>query len=145
LVYILLSYDTAQIKEKLKSFQSLGAGTVEFMSALKSLLDYLAPCINEEEMADMPALERALSREESKNLERSFSRSKALAPSRSHPINPNTPHFKTMVWMLDATLDQLGDFFRKFPEETVGPDPAKANIDEEHKAIRLGERWNTSS
>ncbi|KFY33391.1 hypothetical protein V495_08313 [Pseudogymnoascus sp. VKM F-4514 (FW-929)] len=133
------------IKEKLKSFQSLGAGTVEFMSALKSLLDYLAPCFNEEEMADMPALERDLSREQSKNLERSFSRIKALAPSRSHPFNPNTPHFRTIAWMLDAILDQLGDFFRKCPDETVGLDPAKANIDEEHKDIRLGERWNTLS
>ncbi|KFY41550.1 hypothetical protein V494_02934 [Pseudogymnoascus sp. VKM F-4513 (FW-928)] len=103
------------VKEKLKNFQSLEPGTAEFMPALQSLVDTLAACINEEEMADLPALDRALNSEESNRLERSFRRIKSLAPSRSHPVSPNTPLLETITWMLAAPFDQLADLFRKFP------------------------------
>lgn len=96
-VYIVLSYDAAQVREKLKHFQSLKLGTAEFMPALQSLVDALAPCINEEEMADLPALDRALRSEQSNCLERSFRRIKSLAPSRSHPVAPDTPLLETVT------------------------------------------------
>lgn len=125
-----LSYDTAQVREKLKDFQSLEAGTAEFMPALKTLMDALVACINEEEMADLPALDRALSSEQSNRMERSFRRIKSLASSRSHPVALNTSFLETVAWMLAAPFDQLGDLFRKFPVEIVSPTPRKANISE---------------
>ena len=88
------------------------------MPALKSLVDVLAPCINDEEMADLPALDRALSRDKSNRLERSFRRIKSLAPSRNHSVAQNTSLLGTLAWMLAAPFDQLGDLFRKFPDET---------------------------
>jgi hypothetical protein len=106
------------MKEKLNNFQSLEAGTAEFMPALKSLMEDLAQCINEEEMVDLPALDKALSSEHSNSLERAFYRTKSLAPSRSHPVALNTPLVGTVAWMLAAPFDQLGDLFRKFPNET---------------------------
>lgn len=118
----ILSCDTTQIKEKLKNFQSLKAGTAEFIPALKSLIDTLASCINDEEMADLPALDKALSIEQSNSLEISFRRIKSVAPSRSHPVVPNTPLLETVAWMLAAPFDQLGDLFRRFPDEIISPD-----------------------
>ncbi|KFX93344.1 hypothetical protein O988_06862 [Pseudogymnoascus sp. VKM F-3808] len=113
------------MKEKLNSFQSLEAGTAEFMPALKSLMDDLAQCINEEEMVDLPALDRSLSSEQSDDLERSFHRTKSLAPSRSHPVALNTPFLGTVAWILVAApFDQLGDLFRKFPDETSSKLPS---------------------
>ena len=85
------------------------------MPALQSLVDALASCINEEEMADLPALDRALNSEESNSLVRSFRRIKLLTPARSHPVAPNTPLLETVTWMLAAPFDQLADLFRKFP------------------------------
>ena len=125
-----LSYDTAQVREKLKDFQSLEAGTAEFMPALKTLMDALVACINEEEMADLPALDRALSSEQSNSMERSFRRIKSLASSRSHPVALNTSLLETVAWILAAPFDQLGDLFRKFPVEIVSPTPREANIGE---------------
>ncbi|KFY38806.1 hypothetical protein V494_04200 [Pseudogymnoascus sp. VKM F-4513 (FW-928)] len=93
--------DDTQMKEKLNNFQSLEAGTVEFMLALKSLIEDLAHYINEEEMVDLPALDKALSSKHSNNLERAFHRTKS-----------------TVAWMLAAPFDQLSDLFRKFPDET---------------------------
>ncbi|KFZ16036.1 hypothetical protein V501_02432 [Pseudogymnoascus sp. VKM F-4519 (FW-2642)] len=118
------------VREKLKDFQSLEAGTAEFMPALKTLMDALVACINEEEMADLPALDRALSSEQSNRMERSFRRIKSLASSRSHPVALNTSFLETVAWMLAAPFDQLGDLFRKFPVEIVSPTPRKANIGE---------------
>lgn len=66
------------MKEKLNNFQSLEAGTAEFMPALKSLMDELAQCINEEEMVDLPALDKALSSEQSNNLESPITQSWCL-------------------------------------------------------------------
>ncbi|KFY09977.1 hypothetical protein V491_07862 [Pseudogymnoascus sp. VKM F-3775] len=105
-------FEHQDMKEKLKNFQSLEAGTAEFMPALKSLMDDLAQCINKEEMVDLPALDKALSSEQSNNLERSFHHIKSLAPSRSHPFALNTPLLGTVALMLAAPFDQLGDMFR---------------------------------
>lgn len=90
-------------------------------------MDALVACINEEEMADLPALDRALSSEQSNRMERSFLRIKSLASSRSQPVALNTSFLKTVAWMLAAPFDQLGNLFRKFP---VSRTPRKANIGE---------------
>ncbi|KFY01861.1 hypothetical protein O988_02492, partial [Pseudogymnoascus sp. VKM F-3808] len=117
------------IKEKLNHFQSLEAGTVEFMPSLKSLMDDLAQCINEEEMVDLPALDKALSNKQSNDLERSFHRTKLLAPSRSHPVASNTSLLGTVAWMLAAPFDQLGNLF------------LRAEVSETLVALNLRQIW----
>jgi hypothetical protein len=61
---------------------------------------------------------------ESQSLAKSFGRTKAFVPSRSHPSVPNKPPFETIVGLLTAPIDHLGDIFRKFPDETVSPNPS---------------------
>jgi hypothetical protein len=80
--------------------------------------------IKEEEEHDLPKLESALSQEESQSLSKSFARTKAFVPSRSHPSAPNKPPFETAIGLLTAPIDHIGDLFRKFPDNTISPNPS---------------------
>jgi hypothetical protein len=110
--------------EKLKAFQNLEAGTPAFITALKSLMDDLAQHINEEETEDLPALDKAISSEDGQSMAKSFGRTKAFVPTRSHPMSPNKPPFETVAGLMAAPIDHLGDLLRKFPDETVSPNPS---------------------
>jgi hypothetical protein len=87
---------------------------------MKDLLEH----IKEEENDDLPALEKAIATAESESLAKSFERTKAFVPSRSHPSAPSKPPFETVVGLLTAPIDHLGDMFRKFPDQTVSPNPS---------------------
>lgn len=87
-------------------------------------MDDLAEHIKEEEEGDLPALDQVLSNEDSEKLAKSFGRTKAFVPSRSHPKAPNKPPFETVVGLMAAPIDHLGDLLRKFPDETVSPNPS---------------------
>ena len=80
--------------------------------------------IKEEEDDDLPALETALSTADSENMAKSFGRTKAFVPSRSHPSAPDKPPFETVAGLMAAPLDHLGDLFRKFPDKTTSPNPS---------------------
>jgi hypothetical protein len=86
-------------------------------------MDDLVQHINEEELADLPALDGALSSEDSKSLGDSFRHTKAFVPSRSHPMAPNRPPLETVASLIATPLDYIGDLFRKFPDETATPNP----------------------
>jgi len=74
----------------------------------------LAQHIKEEENDDLPALESAIQTDESESLAKSFGRTKAFVPSRSHPSAPNKPPFETAIGLMAAPIDHLGDLFRSF-------------------------------
>jgi hypothetical protein len=80
--------------------------------------------IAEEENDDLPALEMALQKDESQSMAKSFGRTKAFVPSRSHPNAPDKPPFETVVGLMTAPIDHLGDLFRKFPDHTTSPNPS---------------------
>lgn len=79
--------------------------------------------IQEEENDDLPALGSAIQNDESESIAKSFGRTKAFVPSRSHPNAPNKPPFETVIGLMTAPIDHLGDLFRKFPDKTVSPNP----------------------
>jgi hypothetical protein len=110
-----------QIKQKLQIFQGLKAGTMDFVPSSESLINDLAEHLNGKEMADLPALDSALSSEDSKSLATTFRRTKAFLPSRCHPTAPINPPFGTIASFMAAPLDQLGDLLRRFPDERVEP------------------------
>jgi len=113
-----------QVKEKLKHFQNLKASQPAFIPTIKSIMEDLRQHIKEEEEHDLPKLESALSQEESESLSKSFARTKAFVPSRSHPSAPNKPPFETAIGLLTAPIDHIGDLFRKFPDDTISPNPS---------------------
>jgi len=70
------------------------------------------------------ALDEALDAADAETMAKSFARTKAFVPSRSHPGAPAKPPFETVVGLMTAPLDHLGDLLRKFPEKTVSPNPS---------------------
>jgi len=99
-------------------------GNPEFLPTLDALMKDLNQHIQEEENDDLPALESALQEDESESMAKSFGRTKAFVPSRSHPSAPDKPPFETVIGLMTAPIDHLGDIFRKFPDETVSPNPS---------------------
>jgi len=112
------------VKEALYKFQKLKPSSPDFIPTLEALMKDLVQHIKEEENDDLTALETAISTAESEGLARSFGRTKAFVPSRSHPSAPSKPPFETVVGLLTAPIDHLGDLFRKFPDETISPNPS---------------------
>ncbi|KAH7357114.1 hemerythrin HHE cation binding domain-containing protein [Rhexocercosporidium sp. MPI-PUGE-AT-0058] len=112
------------VKDALYKFQKLTPEKPEFMPTLEALMKDLNQHIKEEENDDLPALESALQNDESESMAKSFGRTKAFVPSRSHPHAPNKPPFETVIGLMTAPIDHLGDIFRKFPDETISPNPS---------------------
>ncbi|EHL00325.1 hypothetical protein GLAREA_03270 [Glarea lozoyensis ATCC 20868] len=105
------------VKEALNTFQKLTPSDSEFFPTLDALMKDLTEHMKEEENDDLPALETALSEDDSEALAGSFGRTKHFVPTRSHPMAPARPPFETVVGLMTAPIDKLGDMFRKFPEE----------------------------
>lgn len=80
-------------------------------------MEVLSPQMREEENSDLVDLEQVLSDHDSISLSKSFNRTKIFMPSRAHPSAPSKPPFETVVGLLTAPIDQLGDLFRKWPHE----------------------------
>ncbi|PVH71633.1 hypothetical protein DL98DRAFT_577271 [Cadophora sp. DSE1049] len=112
------------VKDVLYKFQKLTPEKPEFLPTLEALMKDLNQHIQEEENDDLPALESALQEDESESMAKSFGRTKAFVPSRSHPSAPNKPPFETVIGLMTAPIDHLGDIFRKFPDETISPNPS---------------------
>uniref|UniRef100_A0A0B7KLF5 Hemerythrin-like domain-containing protein n=1 Tax=Bionectria ochroleuca TaxID=29856 RepID=A0A0B7KLF5_BIOOC len=115
-----------QVKELLKQFQNMKAEQPEFVPKIKEIWGLLSEHIKEEEEKDMPALAAALQdhRDESEKLARSFGRTKAFVPSRSHPSAGENPPFETVMGLLTAPFDHVADIFRKFPDKAISPNPS---------------------
>jgi hypothetical protein len=111
----------AQVKEGLKKFQNLKPASPDFLPTLEALMRDVDAHIKGEENGDLPALENAIKAADSESIAKSFERTKAFAPSRSHPNAPRKPPFETVVALMAAPIDRLADLFRKFPDETGNP------------------------
>ncbi|PYI13910.1 hypothetical protein BO86DRAFT_385783 [Aspergillus japonicus CBS 114.51] len=105
------------VKEHLKKFQTLDPTNPTFIPTVKGLMEVLSPQMREEENNDLVDLEQVLSDHDSISLSKSFNRTKIFMPSRAHPSAPSKPPFETVVGLLTAPIDQLGDLFRKWPHE----------------------------
>ncbi|GKT53408.1 HHE domain-containing protein [Colletotrichum tofieldiae] len=116
-----------KVKELLKVFQNLKPQDPNYLPKLKELWSVLSQHIKEEEQSDLPALESALRNAgefESESIAKSFGRTKAFVPSRSHPSAGEHPPFETAMGLLTAPLDHVADLFRKFPNKTISPNPS---------------------
>jgi hemerythrin-like domain-containing protein len=112
------------VKEQLKKFQNLKPQHPDFIPTLKNLMADLNQHIKEEETHDLPMLEKALDSDTSQGLAKSFGRTKIFVPTRSHPSAPTQPLFESVVGLLAAPIDHLGDLFRKFPDHSISPNPS---------------------
>lgn len=114
-----MSTSNGQVKEQLKTFQSLDPSNPSFIPTLQGLMNDLSSHMREEESEDMAMLEETLSEHDSQSLSKAFNRTKIFVPSRAHPGAPNKPPFETAVGLLTAPFDQVADLFRKWPRKGV--------------------------
>lgn len=84
----------------------------------------LSEHMREEEEHDLIALDSGLNAADAEGLAKTFGRTKMFVPSRSHPSAPSKPPFETAVGLMAAPIDHLADLLRKFPEQTVSPNPS---------------------
>lgn len=110
----------------LKVFQGMSATDPNYVPKLKEIWSSLEQHIKEEEEQDLPALEAELkaAQGESESMAKSFGRTKAFVPSRSHPSAGEHPPFETVMGLLTAPFDHVADIFRKFPDQTISPNPS---------------------
>jgi len=110
----------------LKVFQGMKASDPNYSDQLNKLWGALSKHMKEEEERDLPALEEKLQAHqgESASMAKSFGRTKAFVPSRSHPSAGEHPPFETVMGLLTAPIDHIADLFRKFPDKTVSPNPS---------------------
>lgn len=115
-----------KVKELLKQFQTLKSEDPNYVPRIKEIWSLLEHHIKDEEGSDLPALEDALKSAsgESESMAKSFGRTKAFVPSRSHPSAGEHPPFETVMGLLTAPIDHLADMFRKFPDKTIMPNPS---------------------
>ncbi|KAI1818097.1 HHE domain protein [Poronia punctata] len=106
------------VKNDLQTFQNLDPENENFNKVLEALWTNLSAHIKEEEIDDLPALEKALDPKDSESMTKSFGRTKMFIPTRSHPHAPDKPPFETVVGLLTAPIDHIRDLFRKFPDDT---------------------------
>jgi len=114
------------VKEMLKVFQGMNSSDPHYIEHLNKLWGPLSQHMKEEEERDMPALEKELQEAhgESETMAKSFGRTKAFVPSRSHPSAGEHPPFETVMGLLTAPIDHIADLFRKFPGQTMSPNPS---------------------
>ncbi|CAA7270420.1 unnamed protein product [Cyclocybe aegerita] len=105
------------VKELLHKLESIQPGTQEHANVLKKVIDHLRPHNDSEENTDLPALEKAIGAEASREASASFKRTKKFAPTRAHPGAPDKPPFETLAGLLAAPIDKLKDAFATFPSE----------------------------
>ena len=108
--------DAKQVKKLLHKFQGLAPSSKDFDPTIQSLWNALDQHIKEEETDDLPKLERSIPDGDSSKMAKSFERTKMFLPTRSHPSAPDKPPFETVVGLMAAPLDKLGDIFRRFPQ-----------------------------
>ncbi|KAK3319102.1 hypothetical protein B0H66DRAFT_558801 [Apodospora peruviana] len=127
-----------RVKELLKEFQNLKPKQEDqYVPKLKELWQELAAHIEDEEANDLPKLEAALQKIEqqreggmgqgisaSESMAKKFGLTKAFVPSRSHPSAGENPYFESAMGMLAAPIDHIADIFRKFPDNTISPNPS---------------------
>jgi hypothetical protein len=94
-----------------------------YVPKLKELYAKLEQHIKEEERDEIPALEKRLAEDHttssvSETLAKSFGRTKHFIPTRSHPSAGENPVFESVVGLMAAPMDKLGDMLRKFPDST---------------------------
>jgi len=97
-----------RVAELLYKLQEKSTTDADFPKVFDDVMDELRPHLRDEEETDIPQLEAKLSREESAALAKSFSKTKKLSPTRSHPWATSfEPPFETALALITAPIDKV--------------------------------------
>ncbi|PGH04353.1 hypothetical protein GX51_03512 [Blastomyces parvus] len=104
-----------QTKDQLMEFQSMKPTDANFEPSINSLMDNLSTHLRKEEEEDLPALEEAISAEDSEELSKSFKKTKLFIPTRLHPAGRHHPAFDNVTSFIMTPVDKLSDTFHRLP------------------------------
>jgi hypothetical protein len=97
-----------RVAELLYTLQEKSASDADFPKTFDDVMAELRPHLRDEEETDLPALEAKLTREESEQLAKTFSKTKKLSPTRSHPYATSfEPPFETALALITAPIDKV--------------------------------------
>ena len=97
-----------RVAELLYKLQEKSTSDPDFPKVFDDVMGELRPHLRDEEETDIPELEAKLSREESEKLAKQFSKTKKLAPTRSHPYATSfEPPFETALALITAPIDKV--------------------------------------
>ncbi|KZT03678.1 uncharacterized protein LAESUDRAFT_659217 [Laetiporus sulphureus 93-53] len=116
----LADHDRAEhqhVKESLYRLESMSPGSSEYAETIELIMALLHPHNDDEEIKDLPLLERAIGSDASAEAAVSFKRTKKLVPTRAHPSAPNQPPYETFAGFLAAPIDKIKDWFATWPTE----------------------------
>ena len=112
-----------RVAELLYKLQEKSTTDDDFPQTFDEIMEVLRPHLRDEEETDLPKLEAKLSRDESADLAKQFSRTKKLSPTRSHPFATSfEPPFETALALITAPIDQvpLSGHLKLFRADVVG-------------------------
>jgi len=109
--------DHAGAKKLLYELERTEVTDAKHATIFKQLWDELEEHMKTEEEHDLPKFEKAISKEDSQAMAKSFGRTKMFVPTRSHPGAPDKPPFETLAGLMAAPIDKLQDLFSAFPPE----------------------------
>jgi hypothetical protein len=96
------------VAELLYRLQEKSTSDPDFPKTFDEVMGVLRPHLRDEEETDIPELEAKLSREESARLAKQFTKTKKLAPTRSHPYATSfEPPFETALALITAPIDKV--------------------------------------
>lgn len=93
----------------------------QYIPKLQEIWVLLSQHMEDEVNRELPALEIALQSHpgESEAMAKSFARTKAFAPTRSHPAPGESAPLETVMGVMMTPIDHVTDIFRKFPERPI--------------------------
>src|SRR5215213_406748 len=97
------------IKESLLRFDKLELDDPDFRTALDDLAALVQAHVAEEEQDVLPALARAVDDSRLRALAQEFEEQKAKAPTRPHPMAPDSPGAEKVVGAMTAPVDKVRD------------------------------------
>jgi hemerythrin-like domain-containing protein len=97
------------IKEALLRFDKADLGDEQFLDALEDLTNLVQAHVAEEEQEVLPALAAAVGEPRLRALADEFEEQKAKAPTRPHPLAPDSPGAEKVVGTMTAPVDKLRD------------------------------------
>jgi len=102
------------VKKLLARLESMDMKDATYASTFQTLMTELEQHMNGEEEYDLPKFEKAISREHSIAMAKSFDRTKKFA----HPSAPDKGGpFETVAGLMAAPIDKLKNMFDTFPQD----------------------------
>ncbi len=102
-------HEHAEAEKSMKKLERMKADDPQFDSAIAELIQEIRHHVQEEEGRMFTELRASFSRDELVKMAEKVEGVKKLAPTRAHPLTPNTPGIRAVAGPVASLLDHLRD------------------------------------